>query len=318
MNRPESCPATSATRTPRAIAVGAFDGVHLGHQAVVRSVIDAAVRLGVTSAALTFEPTPRQFFARDPSADQRLTPDPERLGLLCNLGVEQVLVQTFDRELRQMTAEGFARKILVEELDARFVAIGASHTFGSGAGAGPESMRELGERLGFEVHIVPLVSSGAFSVSSTAIREALAEGDLAAATAMLGRPYALSGPVVRGRGLGADLGAPTANLNLPDEKLLPATGVYAAVSLLGDEGHSRPAAVSLGPSPTFDIEETRAEVHLLDFEGNLYESEMTVALLERLRPIEEFTNREELVAQIKRDIEDVRRICARHDHPAAD
>lgn len=310
MNSSVACPATSATRTPRAIAVGAFDGVHLGHQAVVGSVMEAAERMGVTSAALTFEPTPRQFFARDPGADRRLTPDPERLGLLCNLGVQQVLVQTFDRDLRRMTAEEFARRILLEELDARFVAIGASHTFGSGAGAGPESMRELGERLGFEVHIVPLVSGGALSVSSTAIREALADGDLATANVMLGRPYTLSGSVVRGLGLGAGLEAPTANLELPPEKLLPAPGVYAAVAALGEAPTPRAAALSLGPSPTFEIDETRVEVHLLDFEGDLYGAQLTVALLERLRPILHFGTRDELVAQIKRDIEQVRVVCA--------
>ncbi|MBM3499399.1 MAG: bifunctional riboflavin kinase/FAD synthetase [Armatimonadetes bacterium] len=310
MNASAGCPATSASRTPRAIAVGAFDGVHLGHQAVVRSVIEAAERLDITSAALTFEPTPRQFFARDPGADRRLTPDPERLGLLCRLGVQQVLVQTFDRDLRQMTPEEFARRILLEELDARFVAIGASHTFGSGAGAGPDSMRELGTRLGFEVDIVPLVAAGAHSVSSTAIREALTDGDLAPANAMLGRPYSLTGTVVRGRGLGADLQAPTANLDLPPEKLLPADGVYAAAALLAGESAARPAAISLGPSPTFGIEETRVEVHLLDFGGDLYGSELAVALLERLRPIQEFANRDELIAQIKRDVEQVRAVCA--------
>jgi riboflavin kinase/FMN adenylyltransferase len=309
MERYEHCPASSATRTPRAIAVGAFDGVHVGHRAVVQSVLDAARARGLASAALTFEPTPRQYFARDPLADKRLTPDPERLGLLCNLGVEQVLVQTFDRELRGMTPEGFARAILVDELDARFVAIGASHTFGSGAGAGPGDMRELGDRLGFEVEIVPLVSVGGLSVSSTAIREALVEGDMQSARAMLGRPYAVCGTVVRGLGLGSALEAPTANLELPAEKLLPAHGVYAAAALLGDEeAGPLAAAVSLGPSPTFGIEETRLEVHLLDFEGDLYGAELAVALLERLRPVEDFASREELVAQIRRDVERVREV----------
>jgi len=226
-------------------------------------------------------------------------------------------VQTFDRELRNMTPEEFARAILVDELDARFVAIGASHTFGSGAGAGPESMRELGEQLGFEVQIVPLVSVGGLSVSSTAIREALAEGDMQAATTMLGRPYVVSGTVVRGRGLGADLQAPTANLEPPPEKFLPANGVYAAAALLGEGGTDPlPAAISLGPSPTFDIDETRFEVHLLDFEGDLYGAELTVALLERLRPIQEFASRDELIAQIRKDVEDVRRICADYAPPA--
>jgi riboflavin kinase/FMN adenylyltransferase len=311
MNPSGSCPATAASRVPRAIAIGAFDGVHLGHQTVVRTVIEAADRLGIASAALTFEPTPRQYFGRDPNADRRLTPDPERLGLLCNLGVQQVLVQTFDEALRKMTPEEFAREILIRELDARLIAVGESHTFGSGAGAGPEAMGALGERLGFEVCIVPLVASGPYSVSSSAIREALIEGNLDAAAAMLGRPYSLTGPVVRGRGLGAGLQAPTANLDLPADKFLPAAGVYAALALLDEEGATpHPAALTLGPSPTFDIEESRLEVHLLDFEGDLYGSELTVALLARLRPIERFSDRDTLVEQIKRDIAQVRAICA--------
>jgi riboflavin kinase/FMN adenylyltransferase len=311
MSQSASCPATSVVRIPRAVAVGAFDGVHVGHQAVVRNVLGAARRRDVTSAALTFEPTPRQYFGRDPYASKRLTPDPERVSLLCSLGVEQVLVQSFDRALRQMTADQFAEQVLVEELDARFVAIGASHTFGSGAGAGPEYMRELGERLGFEVEIVPLVSVGGFTASSTAIREALAEGDVQAARAMLGRPYMVGGTVIRGRGLGVGLQAPTANLEPPPDKLLPAEGVYAAAAVLGDgEAAPLPAAVSLGPSPTLDIDETRFEVHLLDFDGDLYGSELTVALLERLRPIQEFASRHELTAQIRRDLDDVRRIFA--------
>jgi len=313
MSQPTSCPATSVSRLPRAVAIGAFDGVHLGHQAVVRCVLEAAERLGLTSAALTFEPTPRQYFGRNGAAATRLTPDPERVRLLCRLGVRQVLVQSFDEELRRMSPEEFARNILVAELDARFVAIGASHTFGARGGAGPERMQQLGEELGFEVQIVPLVAVGGSSVSSTAVRDALAAGDVEAAQSMLGRPYSVSGTVVRGRGLGADLNAPTANLATPPDKLLPATGVYAAGAILGDgETGTFAAAVSLGPSPTFGIEESRFEVHLLDFEGDLRGAELTVALLKRLRPIRAFPDREALIAQVQRDIGDVRRILSNH------
>lgn len=309
MIQSDSCPGKPVSRIPRAVAVGAFDGVHLGHQAVVRAVIEAANRLGICSAALTFEPTPRQYFGRDPNAAKRLTPDPERLELLCALGVEQVLVQSFDRNMRKMTPEEFAKEVLVGELDARFVAIGASHTFGAGAAAGPDQMRLLGDQLGFEVQIVPLVSVGGVSVSSTTIREALAEGDMAAVRRMLGRPYLLYGTVVRGRGLGVGLKAPTANLDPPKEKLLPAHGVYAGIARTVNGGtEPQPAAVSVGPSPTFDIDETRVEVHLLDFDGDLYGTQLTVALLERLRSIQEFANRDELAAQIRKDIERVRRI----------
>ncbi|MGQ9732821.1 MAG: bifunctional riboflavin kinase/FMN adenylyltransferase, partial [Candidatus Zipacnadales bacterium] len=227
----------------------------------------------------------------------------------CNLGVDQVLEKTFDEDFHRMSPEEFAQSILVEQLDTRYVAVGASHTFGAGRGAGPERMRQLGVGLGFEVEIVPLISVGGLFVSSTSIRNALAKGDLATARTMLGRPYMVSGTVVRGMGVGADLGAPTANLAVPTDKLLPADGVYAAQAALGDKNTVLPAAIVIGPSPTLAIAETRVEVHLLDFEGDLYGAELTVALWERLRPIVAFGSREELSRQIAADLKRVREMC---------
>jgi riboflavin kinase/FMN adenylyltransferase len=220
-----------------------------------------------------------------------------------------VLVQTFDEGLRRLTPEEFAQRVLVGELQARFVAIGDSHTFGAGGGGTPERMQQLGHSMGFEVSVVPLVCLGELCVSSTAIRKALAQGDLGRAQAMLGRPYTLTGTVVRGHGLGQGLGAPTANLEPPADKLLPASGVYAAAAVLGD-GEAGPyaAALTYGPAPTLDIAEPRLEVHLLDFEGDLYGQEVTVALLERLRPLETFDSREALIEQIARDLKRVRAV----------
>jgi riboflavin kinase / FMN adenylyltransferase len=307
MTETVACRESEVGPGPRAVAIGAFDGVHRGHQAVVATVRRAAARLAVPSAALTFEPTPRQWFGRDDASRLRLTPDPERVALLCDLGVEQVLVQQFDDTLRRMTPEQFVRDVLVERLQARFVGIGASHTFGSGRAGGPASMAELGRQLGFEVEIVPLITVAGTTVSSSAVRAALAEGDADLAAKLLGRPYALHGRVVRGVGAGTGLGAPTANLEVPAGKLLPAEGVYAGAAALGDNA-TVPAAIVVGPAPTLDILETRVEAHLLDFAGDLYGQELRVDLLRRLRAIETFSTREALMQQIGRDLAEARRV----------
>jgi len=306
-----TCQQREITPGPRAVAIGAFDGVHLGHRAVVASVVNAASRLSIPSAALTFEPTPRQFFSRDELLRKRLTPDPERVRLLCSLGVQQVLVQSFDDGLRRMTPEQFVREILCERLEARFVGLGASHTFGAGRAAGPERMVEFGREFGFEVEIVPLVSVGGATVSSTSVRAALAMGDVVLARKLLGRPYAIDGRVVRGLGLGTDLGAPTANLQVSPDKLLPAEGVYAAAATFADSDAAPvPAAVVIGPSPTLNVDESRVEAHLLDFDSDLYDRELAIGLLRHLRPIEAFPDTQALCRQVQRDCEEARRVFA--------
>ncbi len=309
MSEPQSCPVQQVTRGPRAVAIGAFDGVHLGHGVVVRSVLDAADRLGARSAALTFEPTPRQHFGRDHNARYRLTPDPERVGLLCNLGIEQVIVQSFDEELRATSPEDFVRSILLERLEAKYVAIGQSHSFGAGRDAGPEAMVEYGRKYGFEVYIVPLVSAGELDVSSTKIRAALRDGDVATASKMLGRPYTVSGIVERGNRIGTDLGWPTANVSYPRMKFVPGNGVYAGVARVGEpDSPLVAAAISLGPAPSVGVEQRRLEAHLIGFEGDIYDEEITVGFIERLRGIETFDSLEELNTRVRADIDETQRI----------
>ena len=308
MSETLTCEKRDVTPGPRAIAIGAFDGVHLGHRVVVRAVVEAAARLGVPSAALTFEPTPRQYFARTEAGSQRLTPDPERVALLCGLGVQQVLVQSFDEELRGMTPERFVKEVLHEQLEARFVAIGASHTFGANRAGNAERMAELGREAGVEVEIVPLVTVDGVTASSTSIRAALLHGDAALAGKLLGRPYSLAGCVRHGQRLGVELGSPTANIEVPPGKLLPAEGVYAAAARPADEEAAMPAAVVVGPAPTLGVHESRVEAHLIDFEGDLYDRELVVGLLARLREIKTFPDRDSLKRQIERDVAEARRI----------
>jgi riboflavin kinase/FMN adenylyltransferase len=296
---------------PRAVAIGAFDGVHLGHAAVVRPVLEAAERMGIPSAALTFEPTPRQYFARTEDEKQRLTLDDERRELLCRLGVQQILVQTFDEELRQMTPERFARQVLCERLDARFVSIGASHTFGNRRSGGPGEIVELGRQLGFEVHVEPLAEVDGSVVSSTQVRRALAEGDMGAVGRMLGRPYTVTGRVVEGESRGKGLGYPTANTTVSPRKLLPAAGVYVGAAVFeGDAAEAIPAAVNLGQAPTFGVSEPRLEAHLIDFEGDVYGERLTIGFLARLRSIQAFGQLDELRDQLQQDVADTRRIFA--------
>ncbi len=307
----EMTAAQSPSRRPRAVAIGAFDGVHLGHAAVVRPVLEAAERMGITPAALTFEPTPRQYFARSEEERKRLTLDAERRELLCRLGVQQILVQTFDEDLRQMTPEQFARQVLRDRLDARFVSIGASHTFGSKRAGGPEEIAELGGRLGFEVHIEPLASLEGTVVSSTKVRNALTEGDMHTARRMLGRPYTVTGRIVEGHGRGSRFGCPTANMAVSPEKLLPAQGVYAAAAVLDDDApEAIPAAVNLGLAPTFGVSEPRLEAHLIDFRGDIYGRRLTVGFLARLREVKAFSHLDQLLEQLQQDLADAHRIFA--------
>ena len=303
--------ANSPSRKPRAVAIGAFDGVHRGHAAVVRPVLEAAERMGIVSAALTFEPTPRQYLAQDDESRKRLTLDEERRELLCRLGVEQILVQTFDEELRQMAPEQFAREILHDRLEARFVSIGASHTFGAGRAGGPEEIADLGHKLGFEVHVEPLALAGDKVISSTKVRRALTEGDMQEAQRMLGRPYSICGRVTQGERRGMEFGWPTANVGIPVEKVVPADGVYAGIALPeGDGAQPLPAAVSLGGAPTFGVSERRLEAHLIDFEGDLYGERLTIGFLARLRQIKTFGHLDQLLEQVQHDVAETRRIYA--------
>jgi riboflavin kinase / FMN adenylyltransferase len=278
-HRPEA-----VERKPRAVAVGSFDGVHRGHQAVLA----AARATGLAPTVITFDPHPR--IALGNKVDL-LTTLARRLELIGELGIETTLVAAFTAELQQLAPEEFAEGYL-RGLGAEVVVAGEDFRFG---------VRRSGdlallERLGFQV-VVPDEVEG---VSSTAIRAALAEGDVAGAAEMLGRPFELDGTVVAGDQRGGTLGYPTANLLLEPELAVPRFGIYAGSAL----GHR--AAVSIGTNPHYGGTERRIEPYLLDFDGDLYGRRLVVELWERLRDEAVFGSEEELVAQISRDVEDTR------------
>lgn len=265
----------------RAVAIGSFDGVHLGH----RQVLDAARAAGLPSAVVTFWPHPRLVLG---NRVELLTTLERRLELLEEAGMDEALVVEFTPELARLMPEEFAESLL-RRIGASVIAVGESFRFGRGA-TGDAAL--LG-RLGFDVRVVPTLDG----ISSTAIRAQLGEGDVAAAAGLLGRPPEVEGTVVLGDQRGGTLGYPTANLATPPHLLVPANGIYAGAAL------DHRAAISIGVNPHYGGEERRIEPYLLDFEGDLYGQRLVVELWERLRDERAFPSEEELVAQIGRDVE---------------
>jgi riboflavin kinase / FMN adenylyltransferase len=270
---------------PRAVGIGSFDGVHRGH----RAVVDAVRATGLEPTVITFDPHPRIALG---NKVELLTTLERRLELLDEKGVAEVLVATFNPELQRLTPDEFSDRYL-RAIGAEVVVAGADFRFG---------VRRSGdlallERLGFEVAVVPELPG----VSSTAIRAALAEGDVQTAAAMLGRPFELDGIVVAGDQRGGTLGYPTANLRLEPDLACPRYGIYAGFGL----GHR--AAISIGTNPHYGGTERRIEPYLLDFEGDLYGKRLVVELWERLRDEAVFETEDALVDQIARDVEATKR-----------
>jgi len=275
---------TALERQPRAIAIGTFDGVHRGHQAVVA----AAAASGLVATAVTFDPHPRVVLG---NRVELVTTLERRLELLSRAGAEDVLVVEFTPELMRLEPEEFAERYL-RAIGGEAVVAGEDFRFGSRR----RGDLALLERLGFGVLEVPEVAD----VSSSAIRAALAEGDVVAAAALLGRPYELDGTVVTGDQRGGTLGYPTANLALDAELACPRHGIYAGEAL------DHRAAVSIGTNPHYGGTERRIEPHLLDFEGDLYGRRLVVELWERLRDEAVFDSEQDLIEQIGRDVEQAR------------
>jgi riboflavin kinase/FMN adenylyltransferase len=296
------------------VTIGAYDGVHLGHRAVIAEVRRRAAAASLQSAVVTFDRHPASV-VRPESAPRLLTDLEQKLELLAATGVDRALVITFDEARSQEPAEDFVREVLVGCLGAKVVIVGEDFHFGHQRKGNVELLRAMGEELGFEVEGLALVgASGAPAeqgarVSSTAIRHALVEGDLSAAEAMLGRPYEVRGIVAHGDERGRELGYPTANVSVPGDILLPADGIYAGWFGRAD-GTLLPAALSLGRRPTFYVEAHASllEAHVLDFEGDLYDEHVRVRFVARLRGEERFESVEDLVAQIGRDCEEARKI----------
>jgi riboflavin kinase/FMN adenylyltransferase len=285
---------------PGVVALGTFDGVHLGHRAILGTAVDRARTLGIPAVACTFDPHPMEVL-QPGRAPLPITTLDERLELIAAAGIDGTVVIEFTHEVAGIEPEAFVSDVLVSRLRAREIVVGFNHRFGRGARGNAELLGKLGERLGFRTHVVPPYSIGGIAVSSTAVRAALAAGDVERAAALLGRPYAITGEVVRGAGRGRGLGFPTANVR-PARPTLARTGVYACRVDLLDGGGPHRAVVNVGVRPTFGETDLAIEAHVLDFSGDLYGRPLRVAFLRRIRDERRFPSVEALRVQIADDV----------------
>ena len=283
--------------------IGNFDGVHLGHQAVLGQLAERGAELGLPTVVITFEPHPREFFARG-EVPPRLTRFREKLQALRRFSVARVVCLRFNQALASMPAAAFIRSLLVEGLAVRYLVVGDDFRFGKGREGDFAMLSAAGNEHGFKVAAMHTFNVDGLRVSSTRIREALARDELATAEKLLGRPYRMCGRVVHGDERGRSIGFPTANIYLHRHGS-PLGGVYA-VEVFGLEKEPLAGVANVGTRPTLGGTESRLEVHLLDFDADIYGRYMHVDFLHKLRPEQRFDSLEELVAQISKDAANAR------------
>jgi riboflavin kinase/FMN adenylyltransferase len=290
------------------VTVGSFDGVHLGHQEVLREIARRAGAAGRVSVLVTFEPHPLEV-VNPQAAPPLLTTDPERREILAQLPLDYVLLVRFDRQLASLSPEDFVDRVLLEQCQMRELVIGHDHGFGRGRSGDVDTLRRMGALRGFDVDVVDVVDVGEQHVSSSRIRRAVAGGDLATAARMLGRPYQVSGRVGQGERRGRQIGVPTINLtDIPPQKLLPPDGVYAV--RVEWRGGRAEGMMNQGPKPTFQDGRRSLEAHLFEFEGNLYGEWVRIEWVERLRDVERFPSIDALKQQLDRDRTRAREVFA--------
>jgi riboflavin kinase/FMN adenylyltransferase len=296
-----------------ALTLGAFDGVHRGHQALVRRTLAVARERELSSVVLTFDPDPDRFL-RPEQATRLLSTTEERLRLLASLGPDLVVVARFDAKLAATEAQAFVREVLMEWLGASHLVVGPTLTFGHRGAGNADRLREWANELGLEVEVVPAILIGGRPATSSAIRELLTAGDVAGAREMLGRPYSLGGTVERGKGRGQRLGFPTANLVPDPARLAPADGVYAVVAEA--DGTSYEGVASIGGRPTFPGSGWALEVHLPGLDAELYGRRLDIQFWARLRGQITFETPEALAAQMALDVHHAQAALAALHRPA--
>lgn len=290
-----------------ALAIGNFDGVHRGHQKLIATTRARAAARGATAAVLTFDPHPARLFAPALAPPLIVSLD-RRLELLGALGIELAVVETFDAAFAAIEAADFVSDVLGRDLAAREVVVGYDFSFGRDRAGDVRLLGERGAALGIGVTVVPPVSVGGLTCSSTKVREFVLEGRVDGAALLLGRPFELTGIVVHGAGRGRALGVATANLE-PEAELLPQVGIYAGRATLLEAGVTYATAISVGTNPQFSAAgAVSVEAHLVDFDGDLYGQRLRLELWQRLRAEQRFPSVEALLAQIRADIAQTRRI----------
>lgn len=290
--------------------IGNFDGVHLGHQRILDQVIEEARARQALATVMLFEPQPQEFFAPD-RAPARLTSLRDKLIALREYGVDQVLCIHFDSAFRRLSAPQFVRELLVEGLAIQYLVVGDDFRFGCGRDGDFQYLRQAGEQFGFQVTDTATCQVDGERVSSTRVRAALEAGDFALVERLLGRPYSISGRVRHGDKIGRTIAVPTVNLALK-RAVSPLNGVFA-VSVDGPGFSGWPGAANMGTRPTVNGTENRLEVHLLDYNGDLYGSHLTVHFQRFVRAEEKFANLDELQAAIRRDLDQVKALFNQDD-----
>jgi riboflavin kinase/FMN adenylyltransferase len=288
------------------LTLGNFDGVHLGHQAIFKKVVERARELHGTSIAFTFEPHPLKVIAPERSP-RLLNTFHGKMKLFSAAGIDVVICANFTRAFADQHPDDFARTVLHEKIGAKEVYVGYDYAFGKSREGGIGSLMKMGKTFGFDVGVLEAVQVNGVVVSSSVIRDLIASGRVAEAAGLLGRYYSIEGSVVRGSHRGHTLGFPTANLRTANE-LLPGYGVYAVLAEVG--GRSYKGATSIGVRPTFESGPLSVEVYLFDFEGDLYGKQMEVSFVQYLRSEMKFPDAQALIAQMRQDVEDAKKILS--------
>ncbi len=286
------------------LTLGNFDGLHLGHQRIIRKVSARARGLGTKSVVYTFDPHPLKVVAPHKSPPLILDSE-DKARLIGSFGIDYLIFARFTKGFAATHPREFVEKVLHKALSVKEVWVGHDFSFGKGRAGTVSSLKELGRELGFKVFVIPAYKKGGHIVSSSRIRALIKEGAVKGAAALLGRNYSIKGKVVRGKDIGKEIGFPTANLGVESE-LVPANGVYAAYAII--EGSKLPAVLNIGVAPTFGGKERRVEAHILDFEGDIYGKRMEVYFVRRLRDEKAFKSKDALVRQIAKDTERARAI----------
>jgi len=294
------------------VTIGAFDGIHRGHQQLLGRVRARATEIGGSGVLLTFEPHPQQVIAPG-TAPPLLTSREEKIPLLENAGLDALVILPFNRELSEMEAEEFVTTILKGAIGVRFLVLGHDHAFGKGRRGRPELLRQMAPEHGFDLEVVEAVRDNGDPITSTLIRDLLKAGAVEKAGILLGRPYDMKGLVEKGQQRGREIGWPTANIALPlPEKCLPGDGIYAVHTVVRDRVYA--GACSIGIRPTFGPGERAIEVHILDFDEDIYGESVEVRFHRRIRDERAFDGVEALVKQIERDVAETRSILEQEEH----
>jgi riboflavin kinase/FMN adenylyltransferase len=301
-------PGGSPASAPHAITIGNFDGLHRGHQAMLARLKEEAAKRGLPSCVLTFEPHPREFFAPG-EAPARLSSLREKSELIRAAGIDRLHVCRFDRRFASLSPAEFIQQVLIDSLGTRWLLVGDDFRFGAKRAGDFALLQEAGAQFGFEVESLPTVSVEGKRASSTAVREALAAGDMQHARDLLGRPYSISGHVMHGNKLGRQIGFPTANIQLQHNRP-PLSGIFA-VEICGLNGVPLQGVASLGTRPTVhDNGKPTLEVFIFDFRDDLYGRRLRVDFLKKLRDEEKYPDLDALINQIKRDVDSARAFFA--------